>query len=325
MHSFQVEYQGTAVPISNSLHPACRNVVYGGRTKVQLTRKPTSMLLHTPHFVAFGYHCCHQSLSWSQWLTSAGHANSTAILCAVNCFKTSKSTKHLCIVQIETSFYKSTCDGILNGEFQPPALASNITPNTNDIKVHYSFDYAEHYAQVHFPSDPLQPWPIYFLTPRKCTVFRVSYEALPRQVNVLTDEASKCGKGANNVVSQLHFFLETHGLGEKVVFPHADNCTSQNKNNCMVQYLVWRALTKRHTSLTLSFLVIGHTKFAPDWCFGLFKCHFCGTKVGRLKDITQAVNDSAKCILHSWCPNEDGSTIVPTYDWTDFFAPHLKR
>ena len=133
-----------------------------------------------------------------------------------------------------------------------PALSSTITPNTRDIKVHYSFHYAQ---QVHFPSDPLQPGPIYFLTPRKSIVFGVNCEALPRQVNFLTDKAGECGKGANNIVSHLHYFLETHRLSEKVMFLHADNCTRQNKNNCMVQYLVWRALTNQYSSITLSFLV----------------------------------------------------------------------
>ena len=265
------------------------------------------------------------------------HQNSTAILRAANCSDANKSStikdaeEHLRIVQVERSFYKSTCDACresvraffsVDGEFQPPSLSSNITPNSNDIRVHYSFDYAQ---QVHYPSDPLQPGPIYFLTPRKCTVFGVSCEALPRQVNFLTDEAGECGKGANNVISRLHYFLETHGLGEKEVFLHADNCTGQNKNNCMVQYLAWRTLTNRHTSITLSFLVVGHTKFAPDWCFGLFKRHYRRTKVGSLRSIAQVVNDSAECNFSQLVCDEEGHTIVPTYDWTDFFAPHLKK
>ena len=81
---------------------------------------------------------------------------------------------------------------------------------------------------------------------------------------------------------------------------------------------------KHHTSITLSFLVIGHTKFAPDWCFGLFKRHFRQTKIGNLKGIAQAVNDSAECNFAQMVCNEDGSTIVPTYDWTTF-APQLKK
>ena len=49
----------------------------------------------------------------------------------------------------------------------PPAIA------------HYSFDFAQ---QVHFPHKPLQPGPIYFLTPRKCLIFGVCAEAIPQQV-----------------------------------------------------------------------------------------------------------------------------------------------
>ena len=97
--------------------------------------------------------------------------------------------------------------------------------------------------QVHFPSDPMQPGPIYFLTPRKCSVFGVNCEAIPRQVNFLTDESGEAGRGANAVISRLHFFFEEHGLGEKSVHLHADNCTGQNKNNSMMDYLMWRVMT----------------------------------------------------------------------------------
>ena len=63
----------------------------------------------------------------------------------------------------------------------------------------------------------MQPGPIYFLTPRKCSVFGVNCEAIPRQINFLTDESGEVGKGANAVISRLHYFFETHGLGEKRV------------------------------------------------------------------------------------------------------------
>ncbi len=108
---------------------------------------------------------------------------------------------------------------------------SCILSNSNNLKAHYSFDYAQ---QVHFPSDPMQPGPVCFLTPRKCSVFGVNLEAIPRQVNFLTDEAGSCGKGSNVVVSQLHYFFKHHGLGEKEVFIHADNCSGQNKNSAML-------------------------------------------------------------------------------------------
>lgn len=82
--------------------------------------------------------------------------------------------------------------------------------------------------------------------------------------------------------------------GEMTVYLHADNCVGQNKNNYVLWYLLWRVLTGRHTQVTLSFLVVGHTKFAPDWSFGLFKRLYRRTNIGCLQDIVDVVNNSAK-------------------------------
>ena len=264
------------------------------------------------------------------------HQNSAAILRSANRPEEEKTLvireaqEHLRVVHLERSHYKTTCDECqasvkvhftTNGQFTPPSPFSAVAP-VSSIKVHYSFDYAQ---QVHYPSDPLQPGPIYFLTPRKCTIFGVNCEAMPRQINFLTDEAGDCGKGANAVISRLHYFFDHHSLGEKEVYLTADNCTGQNKNNAMLHYLLWRTLTERHTDVTLSFLVVGHTKFSPDWCFGLFKRLYKRTKVGSLKAIADVTNKSAECNFVQLVSREDGSTIVPTYDWTTFFVPHFKK
>ena len=191
------------------------------------------------------------------------HQNSTALLRAANRPEEQKSTtireaqEHLHVVQLERSCYKTTCDECCatvtshfttDGQFSPPSQLSAVVPvPVSSIKVHYSFDYAQ---QVHYPSDPLQAGPIYFLT-RKCTIFRVNGEAIPRQINILTDEAGDCGKGANAVISRLHYFLDHYSLGEQEVYLTADNCTGQNKNDTMIQYLLWRTLTDWHTDITL--------------------------------------------------------------------------
>ena len=263
--------------------------------------------------------------------------NSTTIMRAANKSRADKTAlikkanEHLRIVHVERSYYKTTCDSCkrevvehftADDKFQPPPLAACSPANSLPLKVHYSFDYAQ---QVHYPSDPMQPGPIYFLTPRKCSVFGVCCEAIPRQVNFLGDEAGDCGKGANIVISQLHYFFSHHGLGEKEVYLHADNCTGQNKNNTMLHYLAWRCITGKHTQITLSFLVVGHTKFSPDWCFGLFKRAYRRTAVGSLKGIAQVVNESAQCNTVQLVTTDDGTTVVPMLDWADFFAPHLKK
>ena len=163
------------------------------------------------------------------------------------------------------------------GSFTPPPPACRFDPCSSDMVAHYSFDMAQ---QVHYPSDPFQPGPMYFLTPRKCAIFGVCCEALPRQVNYLIDEASDTGKGANTIVSLLHHFFQEHGLGEMDVHLHADNCVGQNKNSTILHYLLWRVMVGLHRSITLSFLIVAHTKFSPDWCFGLLKQRFRRTVVG---------------------------------------------
>lgn len=80
-----------------------------------------------------------------------------------------------------------------------------------------------------------------------------------------------------------------------------------------------------NTNITLSFLPVGHTKFAPDWCFGSLKRQYKRTKVGSLRSIAEVVNKSADCNHAQLVSREDGSTIVPIYNWTDFFAPRMKK
>ena len=71
--------------------------------------------------------------------------------------------------------------------------------------MHYSFDYAQ---QIHYPADPLQPGPVYFLTPRKVGIFGVHCEGVSQQVNYLVDEALTISKGSNSVISFLHHFFD---------------------------------------------------------------------------------------------------------------------
>lgn len=136
--------------------------------------------------------------------------------------------------------------------------------------MHYSFDYAQ---QVHFPSNPMQPGPIYFKTPRKCGIFRVMCEAVPRQVNYL--------------ISYVHHFFISHGLGETDVHLHADNCAGQNKNNYFLWYLAWRIATELHQSIKYSFLIAGQTKFGPDRCFGILKKAYKVSYISSIYELAQ--------------------------------------
>ena len=170
----------------------------------------------------------------------------------------------------------------------------------------------------------MQPGPIYFLTPRKCSVLGVNCEAIPRQVNFLTDESGEVGKGANAVISRLHYFFETHdGLGETEAYLHSDNCTGQNKN-AMINYLMWGVMRGRHTNITYSFLVVGHTKFSPDWCFGLFKRLFKRTPVNCLADIAADVTNRQCAMCHRSCTLKTQRSYQPETG-QHFYFPTLER
>ena len=100
--------------------------------------------------------------------------NSAAVVRSANSTEAEKSAtissalEHLSLVKKEREYYHRVCEETkesvhdhftTNDEFTPPLPGTCSPSNSRDIKVHYSFDYAQ---QVHFPSDPLQPGPIYW-------------------------------------------------------------------------------------------------------------------------------------------------------------------
>ena len=116
----------------------------------------------------------------------------------------------------------------------------------------------------------------------------------------------------------MHYFFERFGLGETDVDLHCDNCSGQNKNRFVMWYCAWRVATGLHKSITLNFLVVGHTKFFPDSCFGLLKCAFRIHAISLLCELETVVNGSA--CLNSSQPvgTEDGTSHVPHGRMTHF-------
>ena len=164
------------------------------------------------------------------------------------------------------------------------------------------------------------PGPIYFKTPRKCGLFGVICEDLPRQVNFIIDEASSTGKGANTTISYIHYYFKKHGLGETDVHLNADNCAG-------LWYLAWRTMMNLHHSITYSFLVAGHTKFAPDHCFGLIKKAYKVNYVSSLYEFARLVDTSSSTGINKaqLVGTHDGRVIVPVYDWISFLRQYFKK
>ena len=76
---------------------------------------------------------------------------------------------------------------------------------------------------------------------------------------------------------------------------------------------------------TLSFLIVGHTKFSPDWCIGLIKRQFRRTNVSCLADISTVVDKSATVNIPQLVGTQEGEVLMPTYDWAGMLGPHFRK
>ena len=231
---------------------------------------------------------------------------------------------HLDLVFMERTFYQNMvkdAKAAYTASGCPPL--GPHPPCSIDSAVHLSFDYAQ---QEHLPSFPMQPGPLYFLVPRKVGIFGVCMEGISWQINYLIDESHCSSKGSNAVISYLHHYFENYGLGEQEVNLHCDNCSGQNKNQCVLAYLMWRVVTGSHKSISLNFLITGHTKFAPDWCFGLLKQKSHKEPVSSLKEMEATVRRSTlqEVNIAQLVEDERGTVFVPMYDWQAFLIPFSK-
>ncbi len=197
-------------------------------------------------------------------------------------------------------------------------------PNSRPISMHYSWDFAQ---QLHYPYEDQQVGPIYFKTPRRAQLFGICCEGVPRQVNYLIDEADFLEKNSNTVISLLNHYFTNHGFGEKRVFLTADNCVGQNKNNTVLHYLIYRTLIGLHTKINLSFMAVGHTKFAPDGYFGILKYRYRRSCIYTYDQLASAIEQSSEK-GHNLCQryrDENGTECFEYRDWTKWLLKYFKK
>lgn len=195
---------------------------------------------------------------------------------------------------------------------------------TQDSLIHYSWDFAQ---QLQFPYEDHQVGPIFFKSPRTAQLFGICCEAIPRQVNYLIDEADFPGKGADTVISLLDHFFDNYSLGEGHALLTADNCVGQNKNNAIIQYLMYRVLTGKHKSLTLSFMLVGHTKFSPDAYFGLIKKRYRRSKVYTYDHLVDVINSSTTGEFNTCQTYRDnqGQAVIQFKKWSSWLGQIFKK
>ena len=186
---------------------------------------------------------------------------------------------------------------------------------------HLTFDFAENFA---LPYHAREPGPVYFKVLLRVNDFRVMNEERQQQRHYLYTEAQCIGAdnakshGPNNVISMLRHCLECT-VNSPTLHLHCDNCVGQNKNKSVIACLARRILMGKKESITVSFMVVGHTRCAVDGGFGLAK------KKSRASD-TDTDNQLASLVSASAAPNE--SCKASEWVWCDldsFSQGHLKK
>ena len=235
-----------------------------------------------------------------------------------------EALNHLKLVKKERLFYRANAK-VAHEYYQKLKANTHLTnpnePSSKNIMSHYSWDFAQ---QLHYPFEDQQVGPIFFKTPRKAQLFGICSEGVPCQHNYLIDEEHFLEKNANTVISLLDHFFTNYGLGEKWVHLTADNCVGQNKNNALLQYLMYRVLTELHEIIELSFLIVGHTKFSPDGYFGLIKRHYRRSQVYTYEQLSNMVVSSSTN-GHNLCIGSPKNTTTPIIyrDWTSWLSQYF--
>jgi hypothetical protein len=232
---------------------------------------------------------------------------------------------HLKKVKAERDLYnqliKKTREDFKKNKLQK-SCRGKMPLNSYSGTIHLSFDFAQ---QLHIPSLPQQPGPLYFLAPFKVGVFGISCDTDQSQANFIIPETVAITKGANAIISYLHYYLETFSYGEEHIHLHADNCAGQNKNNYVVAYFAWRIMMGLNKTIKYSFLPTGHTKFSCDWQFGLIKKVLRHTPASSINDLVNIINKSSITNYAVPTGDEKGQVFVTVYDWTGFFNTKLLK
>lgn len=179
------------------------------------------------------------------------------------------------------------------------------------------FDFAE---KVLLPSLPKQPGQLHFVTGLKYDFFGVHRSNLGKKfAHSLPEGHWSQGKTANEVGYMLLNSLETHKADPQngncfLVTLHAYNCCSQNKNRFLLWLLSSRILLGLEDSISLNFLVAGHTKNWCDAAFGFVKRNLNTVNVLCPRDMMDAVDSSSASTVVIPCTN------IQFMDWKSMLS-----
>ncbi|ELU00778.1 hypothetical protein CAPTEDRAFT_214946, partial [Capitella teleta] len=186
-------------------------------------------------------------------------------------------------------------------------------PRSRVISMIYTFNYQK------LPSIPKRQDSIFLPMQPKHGIFFVRCEGNAGQVNFLIDEAYQTTNGSNAVISCLHRFFESYGLGETHVDLYCNNGPN-NKNNCLLWYLAYNVAKKLHVSIELYFLPKEHSKPILDEYFADIKQAVTKTK-GSIADLNSLIGESEDSNQSHIIDGKNDQML----NWQEHFRLHCKK
>ena len=192
-------------------------------------------------------------------------------------------------------------------------LKRKLQEAQDDAKAEYiSVDWAMSYRLPYLLTQHTQ---LFFQSGLVVENLGIYNEKINRQSNyLLTEGKFPKGKALNQNASILFHYLKNSATDttSNVLYLQTDNCPGQFKNQYFVKFLAWYVLTSHIETISHNLAITGHTKFAPDRCFGLIRKKMNKFACRTVEDLTEAVTSS------SVTNTAISGSSVEWYDWVGF-------
>jgi hypothetical protein len=209
---------------------------------------------------------------------------------------------------------------------------NNIELSKHNMDIaHICYDWAQN---VTIPSSPQQIGAMYFKSGFATHIFGVckTEGGTNYQLNYLIGEdefPQGVGKGGNTTLNMVYHALNKFArIGKKELHITCDNCSGQNKNNLSLWFWAYLIMNEWYETITVNFMIPGHTKFLCDAFFGSIKKVYRDHKINTIDDIQTVVNKSARG-NEAIRFNQDSDWTW--YNFTELFEgnfvnfPHIKK
>ena len=95
-----------------------------------------------------------------------------------------------------------------------------------------------------------------------------------------------------------------------------------------MQYLCLRILLGLNTDIECSFMIPYHTRFGPDWCFGLIKLKYKRSYISSVSQLSDCVSNSTHKNINIpqlvWDPSTD-EILVEVLSWKPYLETHFRK